>query len=657
MSQLLAQIADAWRPPEPFRHAEWIPNNVYVPKEGESPVPFNLLSFPHALGVLEAFDDPMIREIILPWGAQVGKTIVGLSLLASTAVNSPRPMLAGRETQEGVETKLFEEQLVPLLEATVATRKLLKPKHLRKKSHIDIGNCRIRGVYPGAIGSMAGFPAAVGHCSECTKWPHQKRDEAHPLELVDARFTQYPFDQKCVKESTPGEQQTCKITQLAQRDGVLILRRMVPCPHCGTYQLLVFGDRDPESPGLKWQKNAKGRSEPALAERTAYYQCAGNKCRIENVDRDEMLRNGEWLAESQTITNAKVKDGRIIKRGTIEGDRPAASIVSFGDPEHSYFGAMYSLSTAGWGFIAIEFFNKSWHQFSNSVLGKVHNAVPKPVKPNELAERLRSEIPRGTIPDDVCFLTLSSDTGASGTDLWFYWMVTAWRNDGTGHVVDWGAVTGDSNLWAQTDEYQSEIIGIDSGGKRDSDNQSVTERVYAIVKNRRNCWPLKGSSNDLGADWYNDGFQRSGTTPNELKRKRRAGLSDLIIVNSMLTQSYRENMTQGRDFNPGDRGFVTLPAEVAEDPEAYADFLEEFTNDVLIDGQWKKRGGKPNEFGDCLRYARVLAEKFTSGGKRWGKLKLRDLAKQRRPAKRKPAQKPTRRPILGGHDRPQLTPR
>jgi len=41
------------------------------------------------------------------------------------------------------------------------------------------------------------------------------------------------------------------------------------------------------------------------------------------------------------------------------------------------------------------------------------------------------------------------------------------------------------------------------------------------------------------------------------------------------------------------------------------------TADQLIDGKWQ---GENNEFGDTLRYARALAQCFTSNGKRWGRM-------------------------------------
>lgn len=94
-------------------------------------------------------------------------------------------------------------------------------------------------------------------------------------------------------------------------------------------------------------------------------------------------------------------------------------------------------------------------------------------------------------------------------------------------------------------DYRADLIGIDSGGGKDTDNNVVTERIYAITAGRRNCWPIKGASRDMGTDWYSDGFQRMGTTERDLKRKRKAGLGDLLFVNTHLSQCWRESLTAG----------------------------------------------------------------------------------------------------------------
>ncbi len=624
MPNFLQDIAGAWRPPPPFRHSQWIPANVSVPRMGQSPIRFDLDNYPHARQILEFFDDKTIREIILPWAAQgLGKTTLMISLAVSVAANDPMPMVAMRENQENTEKKLFAEQIVPTLEACLATRVLMQPEHRRSKESVDLKHCRIRRAFSGAPGTLSGYPSAYAFCSEASKYSTAETGEADPVELVLARLTTFPFDSLAIFESTPATLGRCRITSLAKRPGVLILRRFVPCPHCGRYQILVFGTKDPDGPGLKWDHGPENKSDPDLAEETAHYQCEAG-CRIGNEDRAAMLRAGVWLAACQSITRAKVKSGRILKPGRIKGEWPAASKLAFGDPENAPFGALYSLAISGWGWVARQFFDQSWQHFCNSVLGRVYDPKPPSVEPSEIARRLQSETPRGIAPAPTRFLTFAADTGVSANDLLFFWLVSGWwlSETGmlTGHFIDWGAAESIDEFWAAHDRrwpiegteltVAPAITGIDSGGGRDEDGDKVTERVYAMTHNRPSVWPLKGSSTSLDADWAIPGFQRSGATPRQLKRKKKAGLGDLLRIATPLSQSWREGLISGR-IKPGGRGFVTLPIEVCQQPEQYEGFLEELTNDRFIDGRWEKTGD--NEFGDNARYSRCLAEFFLAG--------------------------------------------
>lgn len=623
MCRLLRDSAEAWRPPPPVKHAEWIPENVYVPRQGQSPIRFDLDTYPHATTVLECYDDPLVREIYMGWSAQgLGKTTAALALAVSVAANAPRPMVAARENQENTETKLFSEQIVPMMEACLQTRQLIAPPHRRRKESLDMTHCRIRRAFSGSPGTLSGYPAAIALCSEVSKWSRNETGEANPVELVLARLTNYPFDSKAVFESTPATVGSCRVTKLIRRSGVLVLKRFVPCPRCGAYQTLQFGNKHSDTAGVKWKRGKGNRSDPQLAEESAWYQCAAKQCRIENEHRREMLTHGVWLADNQRISKAQVKGGRIVRSGRVRGQRPEASKIAFGDPVDAPFGALYSLAISGWGWIARQFFDSSWQHFLNSVIGAAYDPIPPETTPHELAGRLASNIPRGQIPEDTRFLTFVADTGVSGTELIYYWMVCAWSNDCQGHVVDWGAFIGEDEMWLGYDQWAARKLplpaGFDSGGGRDELGDAVTERVYQICRGRRGVWPIKGSSSWSSTDWYQLGFQRTSATPRELKRKRKAGLGDLLLMSTPITQSWRVALTTGR-LKRDQPGFVTLPAEVADHPELYTDFLDELTSDYQDEhGRWQRRG--PNEYGDTLRMSRMLAELFTHGGKLWGML-------------------------------------
>lgn len=627
--KLLRDIAAAWSPPPPVRHCEWIPANVRVPREGQSPVLFDLDTYPHALGVLEAFDDPDVREIIMPWAAQgLGKTTLGISLLVSMAANTPRPMLAVRETETATNEKLFA-QITATVEACLATRDLLPPPHRRNKEFLNLTHCRIWRGYSGAPGTLSGFPAAVALGSEVSKYNMATSREADPVELMIARLINYPFDSKAIFESTPADVRTCRVTKLARRRGVLMLKRHCPCPHCGHYQLLLFGDADPDTPGLKWDKQENGRSDPQLAEETAWYRCVSG-CRIESEDRFELLTHGVWLSDNQSISKATTKAGRITKPGRIRGKRPRASKVVFGDPIDAPFGALYSLAVGGWGFTARAFLDSSRQQFLNSILGAVYDPAPVKIHPHELAERIGVDEPLRVLPAWTSFITVGADVSRIGEQLLLHWIAMAWGRHGRGQLVDFGLdlgvetfaarlLTGGWPLPETGTTHTAIAAGVDSG--------SFTEAVYEFCRPLPNVWPVKGSSRDEQqpfvkvkagfVEMFRGGFQRAGIAPEIVRQKQATGAYDLIIPNTDRTQEWLEERLGGfvkRD----DPQALTIPlAALTTQPVIGIDLAEQLLGDYQDDrGNWVKRQ-KAQDFRDALRYAQVMAWFVTANGELW----------------------------------------
>ncbi|RYM56826.1 terminase, partial [Serratia proteamaculans] len=87
----------------------------------------------------------------------------------------------------------------------------------------------------------------------------------------------------------------CQIEKAASESDHM-LRFHIPCPHCGEYQYLKFGDDDTAF-GLKWE-------EGKLA--TVYYLCEHNGCVIRQPELDQSV--GEWVCE---LTGIRTRDGLV----------------------------------------------------------------------------------------------------------------------------------------------------------------------------------------------------------------------------------------------------------------------------------------------------------------------------------------------------------
>ena len=603
--RLRKAIASDWISPDPPRAVDWIPQHVVIPDQTETPGHFDLDQFPHVRGVLEAIDDPDVRRIILLWSARNAKTTTSLSALVYWAATRPRPALFARENEEKAD-ETIETLLIPMLRACPETRGELLPRQNRRS--VQLRRCRIRRAYSGSPSTFAGFPACYGVASEVSKWSGGGT-EADPIYLFAQRGQLYPFESKYIYEGTPGLKGHCRITRLFQAKTTQRRRRLVPCPHCGLFQELFFGDPDPESPGIKWDKSRSGHSESDRAEETAWYRCE-NGCRIENADRPGMMRQGIWLPEGRKIN----------RRGRVTG-KPVVGPTQVGLGRLSL---LHSLVISGWGQIAREFLDakndrEALRNFRNSTLAVDWDPQPAVADPHEIAARLCVEIPRELVPAWAVFVTAGIDVQNHGAH--FPVVLCAWGPGGRGHVVWHGDLSSETAVaeflntaWLMDSGESDQRIGIslalmDSGNDRDMVYQFCC--TYPRVK------PCKGSSTGF------DQLYRVCTI------EEVSGL-ELVHVNTHASQRWLQRLLDG-ETTPDDPQFLSLSADDAFD----LSFLDELVNEVEIEDvdsngypsrRWQRRhSSRPNDLRDALRYAWTAAQLLTSQGSAWHRLPGRPI--------------------------------
>jgi hypothetical protein len=102
-----------------------------------------------------------------------------------------------------------------------------------------------------------------------------------------------------------------------------------------------------------------------------------------------------------------------------------------------------------------------------------------------------------------------------------------------------------------------------------------------------------------------------------LAARKKAGLGDLLIVNTQRTQEWRVDQTSGL-VTRDSVDFYGIPLEACDDEE----FLDELINEYFEAGKWLKSGA--NERGDAWRYSLVGAEHYgTRHGARWDRFPAR----------------------------------
>lgn len=581
------------RPHERIASREWLPKHIVMPKGTETAgMPFSLAAFPHVDGVLSAFDDSKVRQIVLQWASRLGKTTTCLSLMAKIAGTNPRNMMFAGPTKDAA-GRVIGSRLYPILASTEGVRQQLPPEARRSKLHVKLESCQIFIGWSGSETSLADVGAFFGHASEIDKWDDSASKEGDSLKLFVNRFKGFP-DHKIIFESTPTIKSRSRIEKKMTESNQH--RRYVPCPHCGEYQVLVKGTTD--SPGgFRWEHDSRGNSDPDVALATAYYECQHCQGKIENHHRTVMLRAGVWVPNGCQIDS----------NGTITGTahKAGSDIVGFGP-----LASWYAL-TETWGnfarlWIQAQKRPRDLQDVVNSYMGETWEAKRSKSTPERVGERLKTVIQRRTLPEWARLVTVTIDQQAADGGF-RVWVVMAHGLNRAAHVVDYGYTTTLDEIWDA--HIRNPYQHADGGNPMmphaaAADSGWDTKRTYDFCNNHAGMLAIKGSSTDLSGQPYKIATVERGDNTGQ----------QLLTVNT----DFWETDLQARldERLPGDAESLSLFAGADGD----LDLLQQLCNATLADKvdqrgnaklAWiKKEETHPNDLRDAVRYGLALAYAF-----------------------------------------------
>lgn len=571
---------------------EWIKRMVRLPPENK---PWNPLAYPHLHapgGPIEAFERQDVRAVWLQFGSRLGKTAVALACLQYQAANDPCPMLFGSASEDLVR-RIIRTKVYPSLEACPELRGQLRAPGRRKETLVELRHCRIYSAWAGSPSQLADLSAMVGHANEIDKWKGVSNVEADPFELFRERLKDHPM-RKLIAESTPTIAGRSRIER--GMAGSTSRRYWVPCPHCGEFQTIDFGDGN-TTWGIKW---TPGLTDPEAIKRSAAYVCKHCEQPVPEELRPPMMWSGLWVPEGQTVD----RDGSLVGAALRTGGDEGLQLSSF-----------YALNLS-WGDAAAAFWAAkdnptSLQNFRNSWEGRTWSEDCGTTTEAELADRLCSSRMVGVVPDEAIFLTVGVDV----QETHLVYVVVAWGLEARGWVVRWGFASSYDELAATVLDvsyldaakrlrHRPAIAAIDSG--------AFTSDVYKFVKARAEKTPRTYASK--GADeWL--------ATPYHVSKLKPDGFPLLRVNTNFFQVLVQKAFTRLR---PGDPGSLELPADARHDEDFLAQLLNEGPTDKIDKRNytkrvWEKRdASKPNDFRDALRYARCTAELYVQGA--WPRL-------------------------------------
>jgi phage terminase large subunit GpA-like protein len=455
---------------------EWADAYRYLsPESSAEPGKFSTSRAPYQRGPMEALSDPRVKQVVLMWASQLGKTEIPNNFIGKRIHLDPGPILMLQPTLSMGEA-WSKDRLSPMLRDTPVLHGRVSDARSRVSD-----NTLLHKKFPGGHLTIAGANSPAGLasrpirdvlCDEVDRYPASAGTEGDPIGLAFRRASTFRNGKKLMASSP-----TIKGQSRIEAEWLDSTREqwLVPCPHCGYLQVLRWGGRDIPW-GLHWEP---GRPE------TAHYVCGedgpekgsllGCGAVIEEAHKGYMNAHGDWVAENPG-------------HPTTRGFRLNALVSPW----------------AAWTDLVREFLVVKtdpirFRQFVNTVWCETWEDDGSTVEKGVLEERLGRGYPKDPtlVPAGVAVLTRSVDVQGDRLET----AVWGWGEDEEAWLIEHELIPGDPATpapWAELAEriakpYPHEtgvtlrpaVTLIDSGGHHSKEVYTFTrahvrERVYAI---------------------------------------------------------------------------------------------------------------------------------------------------------------------------------
>lgn len=477
------------RPPCRMPISDWIEaNRILHESYAAEPGPKSISRTPFVRPILEAWQDPWVREIVVCKSAQIGLTDLSIDLVGHTAANDPCPMavfLADQLTAE----KVMSDRIQPMLRSTAAIRSMIDENRITKQEAYLRNGFNLTCSWASSIAQTASRPFKNLILDEINK-PGYAAVGSEGSALGRLRQRQETFsDSKLLMMSTPTIDTGAVTAELATCE--IVFDWHVPCPHCGSFQPLRFFPE--EVAGRKtgmvvWEGGREASREQI--ENTARYKCADCSELWTTQQKNDAVSHGKAISRGELVSRAR-KIGFHLNRliSLFPGGRLDALVLT-------WIGARQDAS--------------DMQNFYNSALGEAWVQRVSASQDDATAQVLacRAAIGRGIVPDEAIVIVIGCDVQQSG----IWWRARAFSRD----MTSWGIDEGIAGTWADLESILFERqwhtadgrlvpvwrIGIDTGGgKEEGALVSRTEETYEFIRRNRGrgapIFGTKGSSRSM----------------------------------------------------------------------------------------------------------------------------------------------------------------
>lgn len=239
-------------------------------------------------GIMDAVNDPDVKEIVVMSSAQIGKTEMVNNIIGYFISQDPAPIILVMPTIE-MANSWSKDRFAPMLKDSPTLKNLVKEPRAKNSSntilHKTFPGGHITIVGSNSPASLASRPVRIVICDEVDRYPDSVGSEGDAVNLAKVRSKTF-FNRKVILTSTPTIKGQSRIENAYENSDQR--RFYVPCVDCGNYDYLRWEN-------VNWQKDENEKHMPE----TAHIVC--EKCGSVLTDRDkrEMIKQGEWRSNSR----------------------------------------------------------------------------------------------------------------------------------------------------------------------------------------------------------------------------------------------------------------------------------------------------------------------------------------------------------------------
>lgn len=281
-------LARALAPRKPLAVSQWADLHRRLSSKGSAhPGPWRTEKNPPLREPMDCMSarNP-VREVVLKFPIQFGKTEVAINLVGYTMDHNPGPLMVCLPGEVSMQ-KWVAQKLNPMIDETPAVRDALSSTASRdganRREFKDFAGGQLYIEHAGSPQRLKSTTVRDLVVDEVDEFAANLSTGDDPVEMLNGRTSAFPSTYKRLYISTPGIKGISRIDALYEKGDQR--RYYVPCPHCQAEQPLEWG-------GLRWGPRVDGIVGGVV------YVCRECGAHIEEHHKTSMIAAGRWVAEN-----------------------------------------------------------------------------------------------------------------------------------------------------------------------------------------------------------------------------------------------------------------------------------------------------------------------------------------------------------------------